>query len=232
MLGKAINIIDNKVEIELTTSIENYKNLINYHVIFEQEGLRIVGDVSNVGLSNATIFLVGEILNNRFLPGVSKKPMLGSSCRYITAEELAIIVGNNTNERTINIGNMPQYNGYKVNIGINDLFSNHFSILGNTGSGKSSSLARIIQNLFIDPNSVPKKANIFVFDAYGEYHNALKNLSDGQNTNFKVYTTKISKFEDVNMELLKIPPWLLDVDDYALLLEATKPSQLPIIEKA
>ena len=37
---------------------------------------------------------------------------------------------------------------------------------------------------------------------------------------------------DANVELLKVPLWLLDVDDYALLLGATKTTQLPIIEKA
>ena len=68
-----------------------------------------------------------------------------------------------------------------------------------------------------------------MFDAYGEYNNTFK-FNDKVVS--KIYNTKVTQFEDVNMELLKIPLWLLDVDDYALLLGATKTSQLPIIEKA
>ena len=100
--------------------------------------------------------------------------------------------------------------------------------MGNTGSGKSHGLARIIQNLY-NNNDYPSNSNIFLFDAYGEYNNTF--LFNNKNV-AKVYTTKITEFEDVNNELLKIPLWLLDVDDFALLLGATKSTQLPIIEKA
>ena len=43
-----------------------------------------------------------------------------------------------------------------------------------------------------------------------------------------VYTTNLVEPES---EILRIPIWLLDIDDLALLLDATTPSQLPIIEK-
>ena len=165
------------------------------------------------------------------MPGISRKPYFMSICRIITNEELPIIVGN-TNEKSVYIGRLMQYNGYQIFAKVNDLFSNHFAILGNTGSGKSHGLARIVQNLFTNSSSAPKNANFFLFDAYGEYHSAFSNLNTQNSTSLKVYTTKIDKFMDANVELLKVPLWLLDVDDYALLLGATKTTQLPIIEKA
>ena len=89
-------------------------------------------------------------------------------------------------------------------------------------------MARLLQNVFSD-STYPKNANFFLFDAYGEYNDTFifndKNVS-------KVYTTKVEEFSDARTELLKIPLWLLDVDDIALLLNATKSTQLPIIEKA
>ncbi len=232
MIGKIININNNLVDISLDLPIESIKSLINFHVVFDNENLKIVGEVHSIGMQKASISLIGEINNGVFYSGISKKPYFGASCRYITVEEIAIIIGSKSGEKVVNIGRMPQYDGYKVNVPISSFFSNHLAILGNTGSGKSYGLTRIIQNLFGDPNSVPKKSNLFIFDAYGEYHNALTFLNNNPDTHFKIYTTKVSKFENVNEELLRIPLWLLDVDDYALLLGATSITQLPIIEKA
>lgn len=227
MIGNVIEINKNNVTVELTINDEQKKSIINYHVAFDTDNSTIIGEISTIDKNNADILLVGEIKNNVFVPGVSKKPFYMAPCRLIKNEELPIIVGN-TNEKSVYVGKLMQYNGYKVYTKVNDLFSNHFSILGNTGSGKSHGMARLVQNLFLDDN-YPKNSNLFFFDAYGEYNQAFtipnKNI-------LKVYTTKIDKFQDANTELLKIPLWLLDVDDYALLLGATKSTQLPIIEKA
>lgn len=227
MIGKVIEIGKTSVTIELGITNEQKRNLVNFHVAFDMEGSTVIGEISSISEKTAEVSLIGEIVNNVFTPGISKKPFFMSNCRIINNTELPIIVGN-TSEKSIYIGRIPQYNGYQVFTRVNDLFSNHFSILGNTGSGKSHCAARIIQNIF-QVNEYPKNANFFLFDAYGEYNNTFmfqdKNIS-------KVYTTKIDKFEDAHTELLRIPLWLLDVDDYALLLGATKSTQLPIIEKA
>lgn len=234
VIGKIVNIDNNFVDIELdkNISIDSIKALINYHVVFDNGTIKVVGEVISVRTDSASINLIGEISNGIFYSGISKKPFFGSSCRYITLEEISIIIGSKSGEKTINIGRMPQYDGYKVNVSTSGFFSNHIAILGNTGSGKSYGLTRILQNLFIDPNSIPKKSNLFIFDAYGEYHSAFSFLNNNSETHFKIFTTKISKFENVNEELLRIPLWLLDVDDYSLLLGATSVTQLPIIEKA
>lgn len=227
MIGKVIEIGKTSVIIELVITNEQKKNLVNFHVAFDIDKGVVIGEISSISEKTAEVSLVGEIVNGVFTPGISKKPFFMSMCRIINNSELPIIVGN-SNEKSVYIGRIPQYNGYQVFTRVNDLFSNHFSILGNTGSGKSHCATRILQNIFLGED-YPKNANFFLFDAYGEYNNAFvfqnKNIS-------KVYTTKIDKFEDANLEILRIPLWLLDVDDYALLLGATKSTQLPIIEKA
>ncbi|MEG2311412.1 MAG: ATP-binding protein, partial [Bacilli bacterium] len=71
-------------------------------------------------------------------------------------------------------------------------------------------------------------ANLFIFDAYGEYHNAFKSIDKiNSNYSFKFYTTNAL---DGGLPL-KLPLWLLNVDDMALLLGANSHSQLPIIEQ-
>ena len=227
MIGKVIEIGKSTVVVELTLTDEQKRGIINYHVAFDMEGSTIIGEIASIEKTTAHISLLGEIKNSKFTPGISKKPYYMSVCRIIRNDELPIIVGN-TNEKSVYIGRLSQYNGYQVYAKVNDLFSNHFAILGNTGSGKSHGMARLLQNVFSD-TTYPKNANFFLFDAYGEYNDTFifndKNVS-------KVYTTKVEEFSDARTELLKIPLWLLDVDDIALLLNATKSTQLPIIEKA
>ena len=227
MLGKVIEIGKTNVVIELSITDEQKKGIINYHVAFDTDTSTIIGEVSTINENRMVVELLGEIVNNKFVPGISKKPFYNAPCRLIKNEELPIIVGN-TNEKSVYVGRLMQYNGYQVFAKVNDMFSNHFSILGNTGSGKSHGLARLVQNLFASEN-YPKNSNFFLFDAYGEYNRA---FTFQDRKIMKVYTTRITQFQDANVELLKIPLWLLDVDDYALLLGATKSSQLPIIEKA
>ena len=128
------------------------------------------------------------------------------------------------------LGTSPIYPGVKIGVNINQFFSNHFAILGSTGSGKSCGVARIIQNIFDKRTFIPYRASLFIFDAYGEYHNAFSKIYEtNPEINFKAYTTNLYFSET---EILKIPVWLLGVDDLALLLGAEKMNQIPIIEKA
>ena len=60
---------------------------------------------------------------------------------------------------------------------MNSFFSNHFAILGNTGSGKSCGVARIVQNLLNNQYSLAYNANLIFFDSFGEYKNAFKSIS-------------------------------------------------------
>lgn len=232
MIGNVIEIGKNNVVVKISLKEDQIKSIINYHVAFDMDGGVVIGEIVSINKDTANINLLGEIVNNKFIPGVTRKPFYASVCRVITSAELPIVVGSAVDKKSIYIGRLMQYNGYQVHTDINDLFSSHFAILGNTGSGKSHGLARIIQNLFNDPNNCPRKSNFFLFDAYGEYNQAFKNLNIDGKPSLKVYNTKITEFEDANTELLKIPLWLLDVDDYALLLGVEKNTQLPIIEKA
>jgi len=100
--------------------------------------------------------------------------------------------------------------------------------LGNSGSGKSWGVARIIQNIFNNNLVNPINANLFIFDAYGEYKNSFKNLNTiNPNYQYKFITTNPVDEDDYTLD---IPIHLLNLDDWALLLQASAHSQLPIIE--
>lgn len=230
MLGTILEIIDNYVLVKLSININNQANLVNLHVVFEDNGTKIVGEIINATQTNMKIQIVGEIIKDSFVPGVSAKPSFKSIVRIIKADELELILGKQSivgNQTFFGISNV--YQNYKINVDINDFFSNHFAVLGNSGAGKSCTVASVIQNLFLSSANPPTNANIFFFDAFGEYTKAFSQLHQyNSSLNYKTYTTN-TKFPDT--EILHIPLWCLDVDDLALLLDVTTPNQLPIIEK-
>ena len=230
MLGNIIGIVENEVLLKLAIDINKFENLINVHVVMEDNNRKLVGEIIDIENNIAHINLLGEIINNKFVFGVIVKPSFSSVVKLISKEKIPMIIGVENYQENIDVylGTSPIYQGIKIGANINQFFSNHFAILGSTGSGKSCGVARIIQNVFDKQRFIPYKASLFIFDAYGEYHNAFKNIG-GAEISFKAYTTNTHFSES---EVLKIPTWLLGVDDLALLLNATTPSQLPIIEKA
>ena len=230
MLGNIIGIVENEVLLKLAIDINKFENLINVHVIMEDNNKKLVGEIIDIKDNIAHINLLGEIIDNKFVFGVIVKPSFSSVVKLISKEKIPMIIGVENYRENIDVylGMSPVYQGVKIGANINQFFSNHFAILGSTGSGKSCGVARIIQNIFDKQRFIPYRASLFIFDAYGEYHNAFKNVG-GEDISFKAYTTNTNFSES---EVLKIPTWLLGVDDLALLLNATSPSQLPIIEKA
>ena len=228
MFGKIVYISDNVAHIEIPAGTPVAENLMNMHVIFEDSNKKILGEIADISKDLIKVGFLGEIVNGRFVGGVIRKPKLSSNIRIISREELALIVGDN-NPGSMLLGNSPLYDNCQIRVGINDLFSNHMAIFGNTGSGKSCGVARLLQNVFYDPNFLPYRSNFLIFDAYGEYHNAFQDISKvNPNLAFKYYTTNKA---EPNAPILQIPLWLLNVDDLALLLEASSHSQLTIIEK-
>ena len=229
MLGKIIGIIEGDVKVGLTINIYNVDNLIGKNVIFEGNK-KIVGEINSIVNNIMTIHLVGEIIGNEFIYGDMDKPAFYSKCRIITPEELDIVFGIDKNANSVTLGKSYNYDKYDIKLNVNSFFANHFAILGNSGSGKSYSVSRIFQNLFYEAKQLPYNINIFLFDAYGEYQQAFEKISQvNPNLNYKVYTTNL---KDDNFEKLNIPFWLLGLDELALLLEVTTPSQLPVLEKA
>ena len=232
MLGKIVEIVDNRVLVELSIDVNEQPNLIGFHVVFEdsEDDRRVVGEIISENQNILVASIVGELVDNDFVPGNARKPSFKSNIRLILIDELEKILGNQElDANETNFGTSNVYDNYKINVNLNDFFSNHFSVLGNSGSGKSCAIASILQKLFLNKN-VPINANFFFFDAYGEYNNAFCNLHKlNPMINYKSITTNI--FSASDGELLRIPVWLLDVDDLALLLDANEPTQLPILEK-
>ena len=229
MFGKIKFISGNVAHVETTASAEQLGDLMNIHVVFEAPDQLILGEVEEVNTEVIKIRFLGEFHDGRYTTGVIRKPVLSSKIRTINDQELKAIVGV-YDETTFLLGRSSIYTDYNVCADINNLFANHMAVFGNTGSGKSCGVARIVQNIFSNPKLVSYNANIFIFDAYGEYKTAFNQLDKlNPNYSYKFITTNVQEPTDYEM---KIPFHLLTLDDLIVMLQADKHSQIPILERA
>ena len=231
MFGKILGFDQSKIILENNNGVAD-TNYIGYHVVFPEQDHKIVGEIVGIDATKIIVLLIGEIINNRFSSGVLKKPSMNTTCRIIFKSELESILGsqNYLDKNNLLFGTSPIYKDYVVTSNLNNFFANHFAIIGNTGSGKSCGLARLIQNVFFtSSNEIPKNAHMCLFDVYGEYYNTFDEMEKFPGLHFKKYTTQL---DFGNATLFAIPANFLGVDDLAILLGATDPAQLPVLAKA
>lgn len=134
-----------------------------------------------------------------------------------------------TRFRALSIGHSVVFDGYDVKVRIDDFFGGHTSILGNTGSGKSCTVASVLQELFNKAGEFHARGATFVvFDVNGEYANALMPLAkeNGIGVAHVVLdgTASHGKF--------RLPHWFLEQSEWELLLQASERTQIPVLRTA
>lgn len=227
MFGNIVYIGESEAHVKNLQNNIDSSDLMNMNVIFEEENQRILGEVSELNSEYIKIRFLGEFINGKYVNGILRKPLLTSKIRMINKEELTELVGV-YDESSFVLGESAIYKGFSIHPKINSLFSNHLAIFGNSGSGKSCGVARIIQNIFDNDYSVQENAKIFIFDSFGEYKNAFSKINEiNSKYSYKFITTNAVEEADIP---LKIPVGLLTLDDMALLLQASNHAQLPVIE--
>ena len=228
MFDKITYISNDGCNVKLKDGVDVAQNLMNMHLIFEDDTKKVLGEVDDLDGNTLKAHFLGEIDGNRLIGGTIRKPTMDAKVRVIDRSEIPLITGTDT-DGWMKLGVSPFYDGFPVFLDVNNFFSNHFAIFGNTGSGKSCGVSRLFQNMFQDTRLNPYKANILIFDSSGEYYNAFNNLNaiNGK-YNYRFYSTNET---DGQGEKLRLPVYLLNKDDLALLLQCTSHSQLPIIER-
>ncbi len=142
---------------------------------------------------------------------------------------------------TIEIGTSAVFKGYPVKSRIDELFGGHVAVLGNTGSGKSCTVASIFQSVFIKPEAFAALGSAFViFDVNGEYRRALDNVPSWIRSCYLKATEPDMPIPDVSQkrqgaeikDRFKLPHWFMSVDEWVLLLRASEKSQIPALRTA
>lgn len=244
-LGSYVNTVDG---IRFVGEVGSYVSIyeIGRTVIAEIEAVAEKSSIVNgrelsKANSNRQIFLnlIGEIIDGKFFFGVSKMPLIFVEINIISEKDLMIMleVGNeeeemgdgNTRALLLPIGESVIFRDYSVKVNIDKFFGFHFAVFGNTGAGKSNTIARILQNIFTKTDYSARGAKFIIIDSNGEYNKAFKDISQ---INEQIKEVSFIVDSEAADNKLEIPVWALSADDWAILLHASEKTQLPVIKRA
>ena len=150
----------------------------------------------------ANLNILGEITTNattketKFFRGVRSFPVLNEAIYNMSPEDLRLIF-NKEKSPCIEIGRLQQDNSIVAKVRTDDLLSKHFAILGSTGSGKSCTVALVLQAI-LKENSM---AHVVLFDPHNEYSKSFGNMA-----------------EVISNDSLDIPLWMFDFVETSELL--------------
>lgn len=245
-LGNYINTIDGICFVgEVGSYVSIYE--ISRTIIAEIIGVDEKTQLSNVNEMHKPnskrqvyLSLIGEIIDNKFYFGVSKMPLIFSEIHVISERDLMtmlevgmeeLVVGEANGETRailLPIGKSVIFSDYDVKINIDKFFGFHFAVFGNTGAGKSNTVARILQNIFVKENYSAKGAKFVIIDSNGEYNKAFSGLNE---TNSQI-SHSLMIADDTSDKKFEIPVWALSADDWAILLHASEKTQIPVLKRA
>jgi hypothetical protein len=183
------------------------------------------------------VSLFGHFDGDKFKQGIKEMPLIDNECYLLDKEEFnKLHQFFQESEKTIKIGTLTEEPSQEIKISIKKLFASHIGIFGNTGSGKSNTLARIYHELFDqmkDNNNFIKNSKFLIIDFNGEYatEKAVKGNKDEIITaNKKVYRLDTGKESGEKIPLSEKD--LIDLELVSILANATDKTQKPFIRRA
>ncbi|MAY77377.1 MAG: ATPase [Citromicrobium sp.] len=174
--------------------------------------------------------------------GVPVLPSVGDPVLLPTATQLRSIVEAKSDDRLVRVGTAPFAGNARVWVHPDKLFGRHLAVLGNTGSGKSCSVAGIIRwalesvlDKKVEPADgepappepvppLPPNARFIILDPNGEYSQA---FSDGS---LPVRRFAVGGKDGANA--LTVPGWLWNGQEWAAFTAAQPGVQKPILLRA
>ncbi len=168
--------------------------------------------------------LVGTLLdksgteNNVFKRTLNTVPSIDADCFLFQGDELSKFMNiiSSNSENPLKIGKYTISEMSDANLDGNKFFQRHAVIVGGTGSGKSWTVANILEKA-----TTLKSVNSLVFDIHGEY----KPLKDLSNTSLLKIAGPSDKPTDDNTIFL--PYWLLSYEEIEALLLDRSDSNAP-----
>ena len=166
----------------------------------------------------------------KFEFGVSNYPALYADVLYALDDDLRCLFNAKKTKEvdTVLIGHSASGANYETRVNTNKFFGGHLAVLGNTGSGKSCTVASILQSIFTrqeDPKA--ENATFIIFDVNGEYNKAL-NIEFPNAIN--VRPLKMDGNDKSGSFML--PMHLLNAEEWELILHASEKTQRPILRNA
>lgn len=221
---------------------------INSYLVIPNETGWLVGMISWIGYNHAVVnnevnlpkgqrmiylSIIGHIIETlhglEFERGAFSLPTVGDSILIPSVEQMDAVV-KNSDKNTIAIGTSPLAGNQEINLSVDSLFGRHLAVLGNTGSGKSCTVAGIVRWSIEESIKKAKKspnARIIVLDPNGEYRNAFDDLD----MDVFCYAIKTSDMEQ-DLQQLRAPAWMWTSQEWSRVMQASGGTQRPILREA
>ncbi|MGQ1891176.1 ATP-binding protein [Thermophagus sp. OGC60D27] len=181
--------------------------------------------------------LIGYFENSNFKQGVKELPLIENEAFLLTEGEINKVhnfikeIDGKLDDK-LEIGVLSNETGTPIGIGVNSLFASHIGIFGNTGSGKSYTLASLYHKLFKeygDKSGFKKNAKFLLIDFNGEY-----SKGNAITASKKVFTLNTNlELEKIKLEN-KLPlgnDVLFNVEFLSILADATEKTQKPFLNR-
>lgn len=193
------------------------------------------GDTSEYNGTNKnkrilTLSLVGYIgYDGRFVGGIKELPLIGNEAFILTENKIHSIhnLSRDNSALKINISKTDTEE-VPISLPVDGVFNSHIAIFGNTGSGKSNTLAALYQGLFDvcgATNEFLKNSKFLIIDFNGEY-----TQPDCITTKKVVYS--LNTHDDSGDRIPLEYDDLFDDETLSVLVEATEKTQKPFLKRA
>lgn len=168
-----------------------------------------------------------------FKLGIGIFPSIYADVCIVTFDNIKSILSPQKNNNTdgkihseIELGLSKNLINYKINLNINTLFNIHTAVLGNSGSGKSNTIAHILQEVYRKLDHQAVGAKTILFDVNGEYHRAFDNVLNEQlKTSF--YKPNVDESRGTLYRQFHLPYYLMNLDEWLAFLMASDRTQKP-----
>ena len=150
-----------------------------------------------------TVQLVGEGAQGQpFERGISQYPMIDDEVFIVTEEDLQSIYGQEQGAEFVSVGTISGADNIPALVDINKLITRHCSVVGSTGTGKSTTVAGLVSTLTAS-DKFPS-SRIVLIDIHGEYG---KTFKDSANV-FRIYPEAEHELK------LVVPYWAMSFDEF------------------
>lgn len=184
--------------------------------------LRIIS-INPLGVLRYSKQLTDGKVEYEFSRGIDIFPTVGDPAYLPTEEQLRAIIENGYNRR-VQIGTSPLCGNAVVSVDPDKLFGRHVAVLGNTGSGKSCSVAGLIR-WSIEAAGKNSNSRFIILDPNGEYAECFSDLKN-------VNRYAVEPDDEKGIKQLKVPLWLWNTDEWIAFIQAGGKAQKPTLIQA
>lgn len=177
-----------------------------------------------------SVSLVGFIdRRGRFHGGTKELPLVGNEAFLLNRERVLQVHNLIAEDRIALHIATSEYEGYDIALPVDGLMNSHIAIFGNTGSGKSNTLATLYQHFvaelrLLNAAAFNENCRIVLFDFNGEYAHADCIANDKTVYNLSTRSDQGDKIPLGNAGLL-------DIEMLSIVSDATEKTQKPFLRR-